>query len=402
MSGQDPRPADPTGAPGPAVPAETAEELYEHAPCGYLSTTPDGTIIRVNGTLLSWTGYRRDELVGRRRFADLLTPGGRIYHETHYAPLLAMQGSVREIALEIIGRGGRRLPVLLNSTLVRTPDGAPSVIRTSVFSASDRRGYEQELLRARQRAERSETRARVLAQTLQASLIPPAPPVIPGLHLGAAYRPAGSGDEVGGDFYDVFQTGDGDWAVVVGDVCGKGAAAAVVTALARYTLRAAAMRTQSPRAALAELNTALLHHPVERFCTVVYLHLRRGADRRVQVAVASGGHPLPIRITEDGLAAVGQPGSLLGVVDEPDLQDAHVVLHPGESLFCYTDGLVEGRRGAEFFGEKRLEELLALHRARPAPEVAQAVVDDIVRFQAGTPRDDMAAVLVGVPADVTP
>ena len=385
--------------PDPVVPGENAEELYEYAPCGYLSTLPDGTIIKVNETLLSWTGYRRDELVGSRRFADLLTAGGRIYNETHYAPLLSMQGRVREIALEIVCRDGRRLPVLVNSVLVRTPEGAPHVVRTMVFDATDRREYERELLRASRRAERSEARARVLAETLQASLIPPAPPVIPGLDVGAVYRPAGAGDEVGGDFYDVSEVGADDWAIVVGDVCGKGAAAATVTALARHTLRAAAMRTRRPSEVLADLNAALLRHPTERFCTVVYLRLQTGSDDRVTATVSSGGHPLPIRITADGLHPVGRPGSLLGVMEDPSLHDTTLVLEPGQALFCYTDGLVEGRRGEEFFGEERLERTLTVHRGRPAAAYVQAVIDEIVGFQGGTPRDDMAAVLVGVPAE---
>lgn len=380
---------------GPVVPAETAEDLYEHAPCGYLSTLADGTIIRVNETLLGWLGYRREDLVGHRRFVDLLSVGGRIYHETHYAPLLAMQGSAREIALEVVRADGSRLPVLVNSILVRTADA--DVIRTSVLDASDRRAYERELLRAREHAERSESRARVLAQTLQASLIPPAPPEIPGLDVGAAYRPAGRGDEVGGDFYDVFETGNGDWAVAVGDVCGKGAAAAAVTALARYTIRAAAMGSQRPSAVLATLNAALLRHPVERHCTVVYLHMRRDTEGRMRATIASGGHPLPILLRDEGLGAVGEAGTLLGVLDDPVLEDTTLFLDPGQALFCYTDGIVEGRRDGEFFGEERLEETLAALRGRPAGEIPRAVVDAVVGFQGGHPRDDMAAVLVGVP-----
>ncbi len=380
------------------VPDENAEDLYEHAPCGYLSTMPDGTVVRVNETLLSWTGYRRDALVGRRRFIDLLTAGGRIYHETHYAPLLAMQGTVRGIALDMLCADGRRLPVLVNSIMVRTPAGDPHVIRTSVFDATDRREYERELLRARERAERSENHARVLAQTLQASLIPPSPPAIPGLDVGAAYRPAGAGDEVGGDFYDVFETRTGDWAVVVGDVRGKGAAAATVTALARYTIRASAMHTRRPSAVLADLNAALLRHPTDRFATVVYLRVRRDNQGRVKVTVASGGHPLPVRITPDMIRPVGTPGSLLGVLDDAELHDTTLELRPGHALFCFTDGLTEGRQGNEFFGEQRLEEALAVHRGRPGPELTRAVVDEIVEFQDGMPRDDMAAVFVGVPA----
>lgn len=380
----------------PVVADDDAEQLYEQAPCGYLSTLPDGSIIRVNQTLLTWLGYRRGELAGSRRFVDLLTAGGRIYHETHYAPLLAMQDSAREIALDMVRADGSRLPVLVNSVLVRTAQGEPHVIRTSVFDATDRREYERELLRARERAERSEARAQVLAQTLQASLIPPAPPEIPGLDVGAAYRPAGAGDEVGGDFYDVFETGNGDWGVAVGDVCGKGAAAAAVTALARHTIRAAAMRPGRPSAVLATLNAALLNHGVERHCTVVYLRVCPDAGGGVEVTIASAGHPLPILIGEEGVRPIGQPGALLGVLDDPPLHDTSLVLHPGQALFSYTDGLVEGRQGDEFFGETRLEEALVAHRGRPAAELTQAVVDEIVGFQHGRPRDDMAAVLVGV------
>src|SRR3954454_14442375 len=96
---------------------DTADDLYEYAPCGYLTTSPDGTILRVNHTFLAWTGYRREDLVGMRRFQELLSPGGQIYHETHYAPLLRMQGEVREIAFEIVRADRERLPVLVNAAV---------------------------------------------------------------------------------------------------------------------------------------------------------------------------------------------------------------------------------------------------------------------------------------------
>ena len=140
------------------------EDLYEHAPCGYLTTLPDGTIVRVNETFLTWTGYARTDLIGHRRFRDLLTMGDKIYHETHYAPLLMMQGEVHEIALEVVGADKRRLPTLVNSVLERGPTGAPRIIRTMVFNATERRGYERELLAARRAAESSEQRVRVLQQ----------------------------------------------------------------------------------------------------------------------------------------------------------------------------------------------------------------------------------------------
>ncbi len=134
---------------------ESAEDLYEHAPCGYLSALPGGFIVKVNQTFLTWTGYRREDLVGRKRFPDLLTAGGRIFHETHYAPLLQMQGSVREIAVDLVCADGSKLPALINSVLRQDAAGRPLLVRTTVFNATDRKEYERELVRERQKAERA-------------------------------------------------------------------------------------------------------------------------------------------------------------------------------------------------------------------------------------------------------
>jgi serine/threonine-protein kinase RsbW len=140
----------------PSDPRESsAEELYEHAPCGYLSTDPDGTIIRINGTLLGWLGYQRADLVGRRTFQSLLSVGGRVYYETHYDPLLRMQGTVREIAVDLVRRDGSTLPALVNSDVWPGGPGSPGVVRTTVFGAAFRRRYETELLAARRAAERA-------------------------------------------------------------------------------------------------------------------------------------------------------------------------------------------------------------------------------------------------------
>jgi PAS domain S-box-containing protein len=130
---------------------ESANELYERAPCGYLSLDPDWLILRVNQTFLDWTGFRAEDLVGVKRFPALLSVGGQIYHETHCAPLLSMQGDLREIAGDIVCADGRRLPTLFNAVLKRDERGEPLVIRTTVFDASDRRRYEEELLAARNR-----------------------------------------------------------------------------------------------------------------------------------------------------------------------------------------------------------------------------------------------------------
>jgi PAS domain S-box-containing protein len=138
---------------------EDLDDLYEAAPCGYLSALPGGSIVKVNRTFLEWTGYTREELLAGARWPDLLTVGGRIFYETHLFPLLRMQGAVREIALDVRRREGPPLPVLVNAAYRTLDDPPTAVIRLTVFDATDRRRYERELLLARQEAER-EAKAR--------------------------------------------------------------------------------------------------------------------------------------------------------------------------------------------------------------------------------------------------
>jgi PAS domain S-box-containing protein len=133
---------------------ERAEDVYEDAPCGYVSTLPDGTIVRVNRTLLEWVGGSRESILSTR-IQTLLTIGSRMYYETHYAPLLRMQGFVNEIALDVVCRDGRILPVLLNARERRDRAGSPLFNRITLFNATDRRRYERELLLARRKAEQA-------------------------------------------------------------------------------------------------------------------------------------------------------------------------------------------------------------------------------------------------------
>ena len=146
---------------------EDPEDLYESAPCAYLSTLPDGMIIKVNKTFLEWTGYTSEALVGRKRFQALLPVPGRVFYDTHLGPLLLMQGYARELAFELVCANGQRIPVLLNSVLRRDASGRPEVIRTTILNASGRRAYEEELRLAKRRAEEAEAAAKKLAEELE-------------------------------------------------------------------------------------------------------------------------------------------------------------------------------------------------------------------------------------------
>jgi sigma-B regulation protein RsbU (phosphoserine phosphatase) len=377
-----------------ALAEDDPAELYDNAPCGYLSTMPGGTIVKANGTFLAWTGYDRGALVGRRRFQDLLATGDRIFYQTHAAPMLLMQGMLREIAVQVVGASGARLPVLVNALVKRDAEGQPQVVRIVLFDASERLAYERELLAARRRAEESEARVRLLAETLQRSFLPPAIVAVPGLDIGGAYRPAGDGSEVGGDFYDVFRTGPGTWGIVLGDVCGKGASAAVVTALARYTVRAEALHVSSPTAVLEGLHRALLSYYPQTFLTALYLLADQVPDGW-RLTMATGGHPLPLcRRADGGIETLGSPGSFLGMEESARISEFTAVLSPGDLVVLYTDGVTEAHEGDAFFAESGVAAVLAASAGLSAQAVADAVVAAALAFQSGPARDDIAVVVV--------
>jgi phosphoserine phosphatase RsbU/P len=390
---------DATAAFYSALADDDPAELYDNAPCAYLSALMDGTIIKVNATFLTWTGYDRDKLVGVRRFQDLLAPGDRVFYDTHAAPMLFMQGMLREIAVKVLSASGSRLPMIMNALVKRDDDGQPVIIRAVMFDASERLAYERELMAARRRAEESEARARVLAETLQRSFLPPDIVTVPGLDVGGAYRPAGDGSEVGGDFYDVFRTGDQTWGIVLGDVCGKGASAAVVTSLARYTVRAEALYVSSPAAVLQGLHEALVSGYPDTFCTALFLLLNPVPEGH-RLTAATGGHPLPLCRRADGtIQTLGRPGSFLGMEETAEISEFSAVLTPGDLVVLYTDGVTEARNGSSFFGEAGLADVLAESECAglTAQAVADAVVAAALACQDGQARDDIAVVVVKVP-----
>lgn len=134
------------------ISSEDLTDLFENAPCGYLSLRPDGRIVKVNRTLANWLGVAGDALVGQP-FHELLSFGARIAFETHLAPLLRLQGHVHELALDLLQANGEKLPVIANAAEKRDVDGKHLFTRITLFKALDRRAYERDLVAARERAE---------------------------------------------------------------------------------------------------------------------------------------------------------------------------------------------------------------------------------------------------------
>jgi phosphoserine phosphatase RsbU/P len=393
-------------APFSALLEDSAEDLYENAPCGYLSTLLNGQIAKVNATLLAWLGYTRDELVGRRSFSDLLTVGGRLYYETHFAPLLSMQGEIGGVALELRAADGTRLPVLVSSAVKTSPAGEPLLIRTTIFDARDRRAYERELLRARQGADLERTRLQALVTTLQRSLLPPALPAVPGLETGAHYHFA-SLDEVGGDFYDLFALSQDRWGLFLGDVCGKGARAAALTSLIRYTLRAVAAYDPDPVTVMHALNAAL-HQEYLRdyrnFCTAIF-GLLTPQGNGFTLTLASGGHPPALLIRADGTVAF-QPtprGQLIGAWDDARFTATTIRLDPGDALLLYTDGLTEARTDSAGgrYGDGALR-ALARNLAPTTAAAAVAAVTALLESLGDGLDDDAAILALSVPSPPGP
>jgi sigma-B regulation protein RsbU (phosphoserine phosphatase) len=359
--------------------AADAERLFEDAPCAYVVTDPDGRLLRVNRTFEQWTGRTRESLVGVGRFADLLTGGGRIYHETHFAPLLGMQGWVRTIALDIVRADGSRMPGLVSSVVVAGADGRPATINTTIADATDRRGYEDELRRSRDHE-------RTIAQHLQHGLLDGGLRD-PRVAIGVTYLPSTTGMEVGGDWYDSFAIDDDRVALVVGDVVGHGLDAAAAMGQLRAAIRALAIMDLSPHAVLEALDRYVERHDVGLMATIAYAELdaRSGSLR-----LAFAGH-MPGALVEPGRPARHLEGGRsvpLAVHPEPTTRpEMHVQLVPGSTLVLYTDGLVERADRPLDDGMTRL--LGHLDADHPATTTALASRLADAMLPSGPRRDDV-------------
>ncbi|GHE93098.1 PP2C family protein-serine/threonine phosphatase [Streptomyces fumanus] len=252
---------------------------------------------------------------------------------------------------------------------------------------------------AAERARRAD--AERLARTLQRTLLPPTLPSVPGLRSAAAYHTA-SPDEVGGDFYDLFPLENGRWGLFIGDVCGKGADAAALTSLTRYTLRAAAIYDPDPCAVLANLDAVLKGEQQDggpRHCTALFGVLEPAPGDAFTVTLAGGGHPPALAVRADGtvepISTIG--GQLIGLLPEPRFVRTTTRLAPGESLLLYTDGLVEARTpDGDMLGQERLAQHLAAAGASSADRLLHTVSGLLGSLGPGV-GDDTALLALSVP-----
>lgn len=233
------------------------------------------------------------------------------------------------------------------------------------------------------------------AAVLQRTLLPPMLPTVEGASLAAHYHPA-SPRRVGGDFYDVFALGNDRWAFFIGDVEGHGVDAAVVTSLIRYTLRSAALHYSDPVDGLAELNEVLLRElDPRRFCTVLFGTLqRRPDDEGFSITIATGGHPPALLLDPASQTAAevrSDEGMLVGLRADATFHTCEVILHPGQTLLFYTDGIVEARRGANPFNEDSLAAFAAEHAG---PDAAGLIDELATLIPKLGPEDDIALLAI--------
>jgi PAS domain S-box-containing protein len=362
-----------------------------------------GLIVDFNPAAVETFGHARDDAVGAELAELIIPPSLREAHRAALARFMETgEGAILNRRMELTGlrSNGEEFPLELTVTRIGTIE--PPLFTGFVRDITERRRSAVELAQlleaereARVRAEEAERHASRLAETLQQSLLPPQLPDVPHLDLAATYRAGGEGVDVGGDFYDVFELADGTWGLAVGDVCGKGAEAAAITALARHTIRTAARYERRPSHVLGRLNEAL----VEReggmsFCTVAYavVEPRAGAAR---LRLALGGHPRPLHVrAAGGVEPLGQPGTMLGADRDVHLQDAEAELSAGDALVLYTDGVIECKTPAGRYGSEQLIALLGELGERDAAGVTRAILDATVAAPTHSSNDDVAVLVL--------
>ncbi len=358
--------ADEAASAGPGR-AGMGSGIFESALDCIFTMDADGDVLDINPAAEATFGYRREKVRGRR-LAELIIP--EEFHAAHERALRRYvetgQPTMLDRRLELSAKtsDGRPLPVELTITRLGTQD--PPIFAGFIRDLTQRRLADERIaqLLAREQAARiaaevAERSSRRISEALQRSLLPPHLAPVPGIEVAAAYEPSDDRLVVGGDFYDVFPISEERWGVVVGDVSGKGADAASLTALVRYTLRAAAVRESRPGALLEIVNDALVREPRDNaYCTLAYVSLRI-EDAGPQLEIAIAGHPLPLVLRRGGdVETAGRPGPILGATADASFPAEAMSLGEGEIVLLYTDGVTETRTPSGLFGLEGLRHLV--------------------------------------------
>jgi serine phosphatase RsbU (regulator of sigma subunit) len=337
--------------------------------------------------------YEPEQLDPEHGLGRVLATGESLLY-TNIADELLVAAAADEEHLRLLREVGMRAVLIVPLSIGARTIGALTMVNSESgrsFDASDVEFAEQIAARAAMAVEGARVyseRSRI-ARTLQSSLLPEAIPDIPGWDVAALYRPAGRESDVGGDFYDFWEV-DGDWLMMIGDVTGKGVAAAAVTSLVRHTAQAASEFDARPAQILARIDAALRRRRTVSLCTALCLSV---SPERATLAVA--GHPLPLRVRDGAVAEVGRHGPLLGAPRRSSWSEVEVEIDPGETLVAYTDGITDavGPDG-ERWGAERLGQALASATDTSPPALRSRLVQALDEFQVGAQADDTALVIM--------
>jgi PAS domain S-box-containing protein len=375
------------------------EAILRGVPAGIMVVDHRGTIVFANETVARLAGLERAEDVLSRDAEEVLADWelfdehGEPVPQEELPGTKALHGVESRSALLKSSRSGEERWLMARATPV--PDGRGRHIAVSVFEEISEIKSTEAALRE------SEMQHRSVSRTLQQGLAPPSAPEVPGLQVAVRFRALGEASEIGGDFYDLFRTGDRRWGVLVGDVSGKGVEAAATAALARHTVRATAQHDDDPRYVLSMLNQAIGRQVQgARFCTAVYATIELG-ELWMRMQVASAGHPAPVLLrSHGGTEEIGGRGPLLAGFEDAAYRCEPAHLAAGDSLVLYTDGVtdaIERRSGNGGLDATRLNALLGACVGLDAAGIAQRIADAVTRAEAGDPRDDAAVLILRSP-----
>jgi PAS domain S-box-containing protein len=373
--------------------------VVEQMADGVLVLEPLGRVVDANPAASRLIGIPVRDLVGRS-FAEVVPAVGHLV-EGHMSGRTTRQ----DVRVDLGSSRSPQQPVDLSVLITDVVDAVrrPAGLLVVLHDITERVRDEDRLRELLDQQTRLNT-------TLQQGLRPASLPRVPGLALTARSIPAGRDGQLSGDFFDVHPCGAADWAFVLGDVSGKGVHAAVITSMARYTVRTLSAQPWRAADVLSQLNQALRAgaEDPERFCTVVYGQITLGDP--VRVVLALGGHPQPLLRRRDGsVTPVGRVGTVLGLLERVELFEAVVELEPGDTLIAFTDGVTEARAGEEQFGDHRLAQALARADRATVPaegvgpssgeraqRLADGIADSVLQSVGGftVDRDDIALLVM--------